>query len=82
MLYVIYAHLSFVCAQLTTSYVYIIIIIKENKHDLGKWIQRQRQLYKNTYITPHARKNFGQLSDEQRDKLLAVGMTFDAVDGS
>jgi hypothetical protein len=57
-------------------------MIKENKHDLGKWIQRQRQLYKNTYITPHARKNFGQLSDEQRDKLLAVGMTFDAVDGS
>jgi hypothetical protein len=28
---------------------------------LGRWVQRMRQLHKNTYITPKARKGFGKV---------------------
>jgi hypothetical protein len=35
-------------------------------------VQRQRQLYKNTYVTPHARKSFGQLDEEEKNKLEAI----------
>jgi hypothetical protein len=34
--------------------------------DLGKWAQRQRQLHKNTFVTPGERKGFGQLSEVGR----------------
>mmetsp|Transcript_29313 Transcript_29313/g.49424 ORF Transcript_29313/g.49424 Transcript_29313/m.49424 type:complete len:212 (-) Transcript_29313:223-858(-) len=44
---------------------------------LGKWVQRQRQLYKNTYTTPGAREGFGQITDSQRDKLATVQFLFD-----
>ena len=43
------------------------------KIDLGKWCQRQRQLYKNTYVTPRARRNFGQLTEEQKGRLDGLG---------
>ncbi len=44
--------------------------------DLGKWAQRQRQVYKNTFVTPHARKNFGQMSQDEREKLDGIGFNF------
>lgn len=40
-------------------------------------VQRQRQLYKNTYTTPGAREGFGQMTDGQRDKLATVQFLFD-----
>jgi len=48
----------------------------ELDQDLGKWCQRQRQLFKNTFLTPRGRKNFGQMSAEQREKLESVGFDF------
>jgi len=45
--------------------------------DLGKWCQRQRQVYKNTFVTPHARKSFGQMSEEQKAKLESTGFKFE-----
>ena len=51
-------------------------IFGKDSKDLGKWCQRQRQLYKNTYVTPRVRKNFGQLTEEQRDKLAGIGFDF------
>lgn len=44
---------------------------------LGKWVQRQRQLYKNTYTTPGAREGFGKMADGERDKLASVQFLFD-----
>lgn len=44
---------------------------------LGKWVQRQRQLYKNTFVTPRARKGFGQMAEEQRSKLEQLGFNFE-----
>ena len=46
------------------------------KIDLGKWCQRQRQLFKNTYLTPHARKNFGHLTEDQKSRLDEIGFQF------
>eukprot|EP00613_Pedinella_sp_CCMP2098_P007087 CAMPEP_0171611444 /NCGR_PEP_ID=MMETSP0990-20121206/10639_1 /TAXON_ID=483369 /ORGANISM="non described non described, Strain CCMP2098" /LENGTH=291 /DNA_ID=CAMNT_0012175027 /DNA_START=462 /DNA_END=1337 /DNA_ORIENTATION=+ len=44
---------------------------------LGKWVQRQRQIYKNTYVTPHARKSFGQMTEEQKGKLEELEFAFE-----
>ena len=44
---------------------------------LGKWVQRQRQVYKNTYVTAGARKSFGKMTDEQKVKLEAIGFEFE-----
>lgn len=49
---------------------------------LGKWVQRQRQVYKNTYVTPGARKSFGKLTDEQKEKLEAIGFDFEVPEVS
>jgi hypothetical protein len=44
---------------------------------LAKWAMRQRQVYKNTFVTPQARKNFGQMTTEQRAKLEALSFDFE-----
>jgi len=46
--------------------------------DLGKWCQRQRQVYKNTFVTPGARKSFGKLTEEQKAKLDSLDFDFPA----
>jgi hypothetical protein len=45
--------------------------------DLGKWRQRQRQLYKNTFVTPGQRKGFGKLSEDRKKKLEGIKFDFD-----
>ena len=45
--------------------------------DLGKWRQRQRQLYKNSYVNPGARKGFGQLSEDRKKKLEELNFDFE-----
>jgi len=49
---------------------------------LGKWVQRQRQVYKNTFVTAGARKSFGKMSDEQKAKLEAIGFEFEVPEVS
>lgn len=44
---------------------------------LNSRVQRQRQVYKNTFVTPKARKSFGQMSDEQKAKLEALKFDFE-----
>ena len=34
------------------------------------------QVFKNTYITPKARKSYGQMTQEQRDKLSSIMFDF------
>lgn len=40
-------------------------------------VQRQRQVYKNTFVTPKARKSFGQMTEEQKQKLEALQFNFE-----
>jgi hypothetical protein len=40
-------------------------------------VQRQRQLYKNTFVTPGQRKDFGQMTDGQKAMLATVQFKFD-----
>jgi hypothetical protein len=44
--------------------------------DLGKWAQRQRQLHKNTFVTPGERKGFGKLSEVLIGKQQERNKTF------
>jgi arginyl-tRNA--protein-N-Asp/Glu arginylyltransferase len=46
----------------------------KNKIDLFR--QFAHQVFKNTFITPKARKNFGQMTQEQRDKLTSIKFDF------
>jgi len=40
-------------------------------------VQRQRQLYKNTFVTPGQRKDFGQMTDGQKAMLATLQFKFD-----
>lgn len=35
-------------------------------------VQRQRQLHKNTFVTPNQRVGFGQMTESQKDRLNAL----------
>lgn len=48
-----------------------------NEIKLGRWVQRLRQLFKNTYTTPKARTGFGQMTDAQRKQLESIGFLFE-----
>ena len=43
-------------------------------------VQRLRQLHKNTYVTPKARANFGQMTAEQKKQLEGIGFMFELPD--
>ena len=43
-------------------------------------VQRLRQLHKNTYVTPKARANFGQMTDGQKKALDQLGFQFELPD--
>lgn len=58
-------------------YSYVAKLSEGRELKLAKWAARQRQVYKNTYVTPQARKNFGQMKDEQKQKLEALKFDFE-----
>jgi hypothetical protein len=43
-------------------------------------VQRLRQLHKNTYVTPKARANFGQMTAAQKAALDGLGFPFEVPD--